>query len=89
MDRITRCPHRHPIPCLRAVRLNPGVENRGIDIPYNESFTIRVEYDVNEDTDNSTVWIALQSLEGAIVFVTSDYDMDPSKLKNERRALRH
>ncbi len=71
--------------CLRAVRLNPGVENRGIDIPYNESFTIRVEYDVNEDTDNSTVWIALQSLEGAIVFVTSDYDMDPSKLEKRKK----
>lgn len=70
---------------LRSVKLNPDKPLSGTDIPYNESFTIRVEYDVNEDTDNSTVWIALQNMEGSIVFVTSDYDLDPTKLEKRKK----
>jgi lipopolysaccharide transport system ATP-binding protein len=65
---------------LRSVSLNPGSEGVGTDIPYDEPITIRIEYDVNQDTDNSVVWIALQTMEGVIAFVTSDYDMDVTKL---------
>lgn len=65
---------------LRAVILNPDSDQQGTDVPYNEPITIRLEYDINEDVENATVWIALQTMDGVIVFVTADYDMDMPKL---------
>lgn len=69
---------------LRKVILNPEAKQATTDIRYDESFTIRIEYDINKPIENATVWLALQTIDGIVAFVTADYDMDPSKLGDRK-----
>lgn len=55
---------------LRSVYLN----NHKNEILYDEPFLICVEYEVNKPVSNCTVWLALETMDGTMVFTTADYD---------------
>lgn len=67
---------------LRKVSLNPDVPDRSVDVRYDQSIAIRIEYEINRSIYNCTVWLALQTMEGVIVFVTADHDLESSLLEN-------
>jgi lipopolysaccharide transport system ATP-binding protein len=68
---------------LRGVSLNPEAGARTTDLRYDEPFVLRIEYDVNRPVSDCLVWLALQTIDGVIVFVTTDHDVDQRWL--ERR----
>jgi lipopolysaccharide transport system ATP-binding protein len=65
---------------LRKVQLNPDAVQPSNELRYDEDITLRIEYDVNEEVEDATVWFALQTIESQYIFVTADYDLNPSML---------
>jgi hypothetical protein len=70
---------KHPM-ALRSVHLNPDANEASNELPYEDDIVIRLEYDVNQELEDAVVWIAVQTMEGEYVFVTSDHDLDQSML---------
>jgi len=50
------------------------------EVRYDEDFTVLVEYRITEHIRDCGVWIALQTLDGVMLFTTADYDADPNLL---------
>jgi lipopolysaccharide transport system ATP-binding protein len=67
---------------LRVVRLcnRQGIRLQKPEIRYDEEFIIEIEYEVNSKTTNCTVWIALETSEGIMVFTSADYDKNEKML---------
>ena len=68
---------------LRKVILNPDKEMDSNSVFYDEDIIIRIEYEVNTSISSSIVWIALQVMDGTMVFCTADYDLH-SELRGRR-----
>jgi lipopolysaccharide transport system ATP-binding protein len=68
---------------LRAVRIcdKDWVLLANPEVKYDTEIGLEIEYEVNQTCDNCTVWIGLESLDGTMVFTTTDYDKDPQMLK--------
>lgn len=73
-------PHTNKEMNLRKVLLNPGFKNKSGEVFYDDPIVIRLEFEVNRTVSGCTVWLALQTMEGIIVFVTADYDYNREKL---------
>lgn len=55
------------------------------DIPYNEPFNIRLEYQVNTPLNNCVVWVGIETADFIRVFDTCDYDTDKRMLGNRKK----
>jgi hypothetical protein len=51
------------------------------EIRYDESFKIVIEYEINQKINGCTVWIALETTSGTMVFTSADFDTDLSLLE--------
>jgi len=49
-------------------------------IQYSSPININIEYQVNKKITNCTVWMALETMNGGMVFTTADYDTNPEVL---------
>lgn len=50
------------------------------EVRYDEDFAVTVEYRVSEPVRDCGVWMALQTIDGTMVFTTADYDTKPELL---------
>jgi lipopolysaccharide transport system ATP-binding protein len=66
---------------LRKVVLNPQNDQESSEVPYDRAIRVRIEYEVNQNVSNCTVWLALQTDEGINAFTTADYDQNIEMLK--------
>jgi hypothetical protein len=61
----------------------PGTPLPGAEVTYEQPLTIAIDYEVNELVRDCTVWLALETSEGVMVFTTADFDANTRML--ERR----
>ncbi len=65
---------------LRKVTLNPGSPTSSNELPYEADIKLRIEYDVYRKLEDAFVWFSILTVDGDYVFVSADYDSDPSML---------
>ncbi len=53
------------------------------EVTYDKEFKLDIEYEVNQTVSNCTVWMALETQDGIMVFTSADYDKNPEMLGNE------
>jgi lipopolysaccharide transport system ATP-binding protein len=66
---------------LRRVIFNPESEEKTEEVRYDRQIVIRLEYEVNRPVSNCTVWLAIETIEGVMVFTTADYDQNMEMLR--------
>lgn len=69
---------------LRRVILLDSKKEIKSEFEYKQGFTAHIEYEINDPVKSCVVWCTIFTLEGALVFCTADYDMEP-ELLNERK----
>ena len=74
------CPFR-----LRAVRLCGKEGQQTSQVPWEDSFSVQVEYDVVSEAANCEVWIAIRDTLNQAIVATADLDTNPALRK--QRAL--
>ena len=68
-----------PMNLLRA-RLSDAEGNSLVDIDYTDGFFIEIEYEVNREASNISVWFGVRTLDDVVAFGSADTDMDSSLL---------
>jgi lipopolysaccharide transport system ATP-binding protein len=66
---------------LLRVEINSGT-NKNNKLLYSDPVRIALTYRVHRRTTNCVVWVALQTMDGTVVFCTCDYDTDPKMLEH-------
>lgn len=49
-------------------------------VPFNEPFSVKIHYNVNQPLQNASVWVGLETADGIVVFNSCDYDSDVALL---------
>ncbi len=79
---------RKPL-ALRRVRFcdSNGTLLQKPEIKYNDEIQIEIKYQVNKEISNCTVWFAIETSDGTMVFTTADFDTNPAMLKERKKGV--